>query len=435
MTEEPLNRSNVLNTFAEGFTRIGAQDEAIAALEEALEIRQEAYGTTPAWLILSKAAVLNLAGEPEQALSELSAVDASTLNRVLESELLKQLEAAEAGLGNAAKARHWRQQRRVLNLPWLRNLRSALTTVELEPDVREALLADVESFEKELAGDPPASRSPSRLPLLMGVLLLALFLLFFQQWVARRRLRQELERKTEDLGRAVALLDLERTERQASHDEVLEEVGGLVHDLRTPLSVITLALERLEIPNSFVSEQALHRSVSRMSQMVSELLTLVTLEKELRESDEGACEMAGALERVVHEAGASAASRGVDLEVTSKANLIARIPCPYIERVLWNLLSNAIKYSPQGGKIELALRDQGESLQVSVRDEGPGVSRSALTSLFEPFADIAKKRGVEGFGIGLATVKRTVERFGGTVAAESTPGRGLTVFINLPVSS
>jgi signal transduction histidine kinase len=103
-----------------------------------------------------------------------------------------------------------------------------------------------------------------------------------------------------------------------------------------------------------------------------------------------------------------------------------------------NLLDNAIRYTPTGGRVELAVHDQGESVQISVADGGPGIPEEERARVFEKYAqlertvDKAQKRF--GRGIGLSFVKMVVDAHQGQIYVRDNPPRGARFDIALPKS-
>jgi len=105
-----------------------------------------------------------------------------------------------------------------------------------------------------------------------------------------------------------------------------------------------------------------------------------------------------------------------------------------LQQVLYNFLSNSIKFSPQGAKVELTTRREGEaSVYIAVADEGPGIAAEHQQKIFERFyrVDKARSRAEGGVGLGLAIVKWSVERMGGMVELNSEPGRGSVFRVRL----
>ncbi len=107
-----------------------------------------------------------------------------------------------------------------------------------------------------------------------------------------------------------------------------------------------------------------------------------------------------------------------------------------LNQVWVNLLHNAIKFTPEMGKISVTLRKGERGAVCHIADTGAGISGEDLMHIFERFykADKARDRALGGNGLGLSLVKKIVELHGGTVTAESEPGRGSTFVVTLPIS-
>lgn len=104
-----------------------------------------------------------------------------------------------------------------------------------------------------------------------------------------------------------------------------------------------------------------------------------------------------------------------------------------LERVATNLVTNALKYSPEGGAVRCAVRQDAGWAYLTVSDEGVGIAPEEQARLFRPFARArGAERGIAGSGLGLYITRQLVARHGGTVALSSAPGRGTTVRVSLP---
>jgi signal transduction histidine kinase len=101
-----------------------------------------------------------------------------------------------------------------------------------------------------------------------------------------------------------------------------------------------------------------------------------------------------------------------------------------------NLLSNAIKYNPTDTHIDLGLKQEEKHVVVSVRNRGPGIPEDKQKQLFEKFsrAEAAGTKKTGGTGLGLYITKQIVELHGGEISFTSTPGKGATFFIKLPLT-
>src|SRR5262249_12283633 len=107
-----------------------------------------------------------------------------------------------------------------------------------------------------------------------------------------------------------------------------------------------------------------------------------------------------------------------------------------LEQVATNLIDNALKYTPSGGQIGVPIRAEGREAVFRVRDSGVGIDADLLPRLFDVFvqAQQTSHRPEGGLGLGLALVRRLVERHGGAVTATSHgPGRGSEFTVRLPL--
>ena len=109
---------------------------------------------------------------------------------------------------------------------------------------------------------------------------------------------------------------------------------------------------------------------------------------------------------------------------------------PYDETQLWqvlqNLISNAVRYMNGPGRIRVGCVETELGWEVSVADEGPGIPKQHLDRIFDIFQTLQPRDRVESTGVGLAVVKRIVERHGGAVSVESTVGKGCRFFFTIP---
>ena len=112
-----------------------------------------------------------------------------------------------------------------------------------------------------------------------------------------------------------------------------------------------------------------------------------------------------------------------------------------MELVISNILSNAVKYTPAGGSVQIRLIESDGFIRISVSDTGIGIPTDEMKNIYGEFyrASNAKKSSIEGTGLGLATVKRAIEKHGGKIEIKS-PGLlgndsnpGTTLSVSIPV--
>jgi CheY-like chemotaxis protein len=220
-------------------------------------------------------------------------------------------------------------------------------------------------------------------------------------------------------------------------------LGNIVHELRTPLTVVMGQLEAaMEGNDSAAPTRALRvaaRNARRIERMVEQTLQLSsldagTLEPRLRELD-----LATYLESVVFSFEELADRKGLLLEYLARPGSIpARLDSDHVTAIVSNLLSNAMKYTPEGGRVGVAVEvlsgGEGDQVRILVTDTGPGISRERQEGIFRRF-----QRGPEhdefhpwGAGTGLALVRELAGIQGGDVTLESEEGRGARFTVTLP---
>jgi len=104
------------------------------------------------------------------------------------------------------------------------------------------------------------------------------------------------------------------------------------------------------------------------------------------------------------------------------------------KQILLNLLTNAVKFTPDGGRIDVSARADGDNVVVAVHDTGIGIAPEDHAAVFEEFRQVGRNytNKQEGTGLGLALTRKFVELHGGTIRVESQPGQGSTFTFTLP---
>ena len=231
-----------------------------------------------------------------------------------------------------------------------------------------------------------------------------------------------------------------REKEEALHRAVRqrEEVVSIVsHDLRNPLGVALAASDLLlELPLDEQQRrrqaQIIHRSGKRMQHLIDDLLDVSRIEASalvVRPSKE---ELLPILEEARQLFAHQAEARELCLEVApASGNPVARVDRDRIIQALSNLLDNAIRLTPEGGRVIMAVEEDGAEVRVSVEDTGPGVKPALLEHLFERFARAEEHEG-GSVGLGLTIVKGVAEAHEGTVSVETVQGQGSVFTMRLP---
>ncbi|NJL38796.1 MAG: PAS domain-containing protein [Leptolyngbyaceae cyanobacterium SM1_4_3] len=221
-----------------------------------------------------------------------------------------------------------------------------------------------------------------------------------------------------------------------------EFLAVLSHELRTPLNPILgwsrlLRGGKLDAARTAYALETIERNAKLQTQLIEDLLDVSRILQGKfslnRVPIDLAATISAALEtvRLAAEAKSIQIQTNVDASVSQVVGDMARL-----QQVVWNLLSNAVKFTPQGGQIEVELKQIGSLAQITVRDTGKGIVPEFLPHVFEYFrqADGATTRRFGGLGLGLAIVRHLVELHGGTVQADSPgEGQGATFTVRLPL--
>ena len=147
-------------------------------------------------------------------------------------------------------------------------------------------------------------------------------------------------------------------------------------------------------------------------------------------SEDETADLATILQRVLEDLGSQVAVSGSRIEIGPLPDL--ELPRTALFQMLSNLVSNAIKYAGKDGNpIEITAGLKDDTIELSVRDHGPGVAPGMHERIFELFVR-GEHEDIGGSGIGLATVHKIVDRLGGTLRHEQTPGGGATFLVTIP---
>lgn len=208
------------------------------------------------------------------------------------------------------------------------------------------------------------------------------------------------------------------------------------HELRTPLTSIRgytrmlkgWALDDPETARESVA--AIDRESSRMQDLVESLLALTR-------GDEGAPlgvgrhDLVGVANEAV-EAAKGAVNGQVSVEFAGGEKVEAIFDRDRVRQVASILLDNAVKYTPEGGRVVVAVRKRNDTAQLEVADTGVGIPEDQLPLIFERFHRADPSRTQGGAGLGLSIARQIAEAHGGAIEAESKPGKGSTFTLSLP---
>jgi len=269
----------------------------------------------------------------------------------------------------------------------------------------------------------------------------------------RRRLEEleaaqtELEAYQQDLERQVAARteELQRSNEDLQYATLAKDefLTSMSHELRTPLNSIIGFTDIMlrEMAGPITEEQT--RQLGMVNNAGHYLLALVNQILDLSKIESG--EVGVSLDRFSICETIKDVVELMQPQAAQKGLTISRGPCPAaltvisdrqrVTQILVNLAGNAVKFTASGG-VEITVEARDDELAIRVADTGPGIDSSAQPGIWEPFHQVTIAGGVkpEGTGLGLSISRELAQLLGGSISLESTPGRGSTFSLHLPLS-
>jgi signal transduction histidine kinase len=247
---------------------------------------------------------------------------------------------------------------------------------------------------------------------------------------------EELRPLTDSMTQMLARLEY-------SFKQQREFVGNAAHELKTPVAVLKSTLQSLvQRPRSSeeycAGVQASLQDLDRLEQLLQWMLRLARAEQWAQNAQGrnlDVIDLNSTCEEAVERIRALAQSRNTTIHLATNGPVPIRADPEDLQLVWSNLLENAVRYSPEGASVEIGVARDGDHAQISVQDHGIGIATADLPKIFERFyrGDQSRARTTGGFGLGLAIAKALVEAYGGSIAAESSPGEGTRMMVELPL--
>jgi len=243
---------------------------------------------------------------------------------------------------------------------------------------------------------------------------------------------------------ALAIVVLHDMTEQRHHEQQRAEYLALVsHDLRNPLGVVLMSLSLLNEQADDCSGPASHafraqlvhraeRNAKRIASMLEELTESTKLESNQIVLRLAACELRGAVDRVVDSIDDSGGRR-MSVASDDTPPYVVQADAPQLERAIANLITNALKYSAKSASVSIRLAHEGGNVVLEVTDRGIGIVPESVSRLFEQYYRTeGGKASAGGLGLGLYIARMIVEAHGGRIDVVSELGRGSTFRLTLP---
>jgi signal transduction histidine kinase len=224
-----------------------------------------------------------------------------------------------------------------------------------------------------------------------------------------------------------------------------EFIAMVTHELRAPIAAVeqqlTVILNKMAGEVTEKQEQLLSRAKQRtrgLLDLIKDLLDLSKIEAGKMVQYKEPLLLQEVIQRVVDLMRAEAENKKIDLQFSTPPTLsLINADRNSMEGIFTNLISNAIKYTPEGGKVWIALGEEGGFVKAAISDTGIGIKKEDLRRIFDKFYRVktTETRQIVGTGLGLSIVKSIVDAHLGSITVESEEGGGTTFTVSLPKES
>ncbi len=268
----------------------------------------------------------------------------------------------------------------------------------------------------------------------------------------KKKAEEKLKRYAKELEKSQkALLNILEDEREAREnlEKVYQElktldqlksdiIANVSHELRTPMTIAKgfaeLAMEEDEEEERKKELIKIIEALEKQNTIIGDIITMAEASKERLKLRASHFSIRDLISHAIKKKELEISREGIELELRVE-DFNIKGDFDKLTHALVNLIDNAIKFNRPQGKISIKARKGKNSAVISVSDTGIGIPKNLLPKIFDPLfqGDASTKRRYGGTGMGLAVVKTIVEAHGGGVYAESTPGKGSTFTLVLPL--
>ena len=231
-------------------------------------------------------------------------------------------------------------------------------------------------------------------------------------------------------------------------------INNMTHELKTPISTISLAVEmaqdqlkpaQVDTSSSSLSDGLdlrlsrymgiIRDETRRLGSHVEKVLQMALLDRGEIKLNFSEVNVHDVIEKVLNNLSLQIEQRGGEVDLNFDADReVVEADELHLTNIVYNLLDNALKYSPESPHITLTTRSLPEGVSITVTDQGVGMTKDQTSRIFEKFYRVptGNRHDVKGFGLGLSYVKKMVDEHHGQIQVESQPGRGSSFDVILP---
>lgn len=220
-----------------------------------------------------------------------------------------------------------------------------------------------------------------------------------------------------------------------------EFVSNVSHELKTPItSMKVLADSLIQNPDADLDMykefmKDIVEEIDRESKIITDLLTLVKMDKKSAEMNIEEVDINALLEIILKRVSPIAASRNIEITYENYREVVAEVDEVKLSLALTNIIENAVKYNVDNGWVKVTLNADHKNVHIKVADSGVGIPEDCKDQVFERFyrVDKARSRDTGGTGLGLAITKNVILMHRGTIKLYSEYGEGTTFTIKIPI--
>ena len=253
---------------------------------------------------------------------------------------------------------------------------------------------------------------------------------------------EELQQQSEELQEQNVELEAQREQVEEANRLKSEFLSNMSHELRTPLnSVMALSRVLLMQAKEKLSGEELNyleiiqRNGQNLLSLINDILDLSKIEAGRMDVTPKLFSITSTIETVMERLEPVAEEKGIDMNQEIPDNL------PQVEsdearihQIVQNLIGNALKFTDRGN-VTVSARSDAEKVYIRVADTGIGISAKDLSNIFQEFRQVdgTSARPYEGTGLGLAIAHKAAKMLGGELSVQSTPGKGSTFTLTIPI--
>jgi heavy metal sensor kinase len=240
-----------------------------------------------------------------------------------------------------------------------------------------------------------------------------------------------------ELGQLVGVLNSTFARLDTAFTQQARFTADAAHELRTPVTVMLTHTQNGLSSECLIDEhreafEACQRAAQRMRRLIGSLLELARLDAGQEPMRHDPCDLAQVTRECLDLTRPLAEKRSIQLHADLPETL-CQGDADRLAQVITNLLTNAIDYNHDGGEVRVSTHRHNGTATLTVTNTGPGIPESDLPHIFDRFHRADKARSSNGHsGLGLAIAKAIVLAHGGTIEAQSEPGKSATLTVSVP---